>query len=48
LGVEGGGGGGSDNVSTDRLIWKERFKAAKFWKQQVEIYEGKIIWLQGS
>ena len=27
---------------TKRFVWDQRFKAAKFWKGQVDVYEGKI------
>ena len=28
--------------STKRFVWDERLKAAKFWRGQVDVYEGKI------
>ena len=33
---------------TQKFIWDERLKAAKFWRGQVDVYEGKILELKGK
>ena len=40
---------GMDSCSsegTQKFIWDERLKAAKFWRGQVDVYEGKIVELK--
>ena len=32
--------------NTKKFIWDERLKAAKFWRGQVDVYEGKIVELK--
>ena len=42
---------GMDSCSsegTQKFIWDERLKAAKFWRGQVDVYEGKILELKGK
>ena len=38
--------GGCSTDGTQKFVWDQRLKAAKFWKGQVEVYEGKIIELK--
>ena len=37
---------GGCSEGTQKFVWDQRLKAAKFWKGQVEVYEGKIFELK--
>ena len=40
--------GSCSNEGTQKFVWDERLKAAKFWRGQVDVYEGKIVELMGK
>ena len=38
--------GSCSTEGTQKFVWDERLKAAKFWKGRVDVYEGKIVELK--